>query len=128
MQRCKASVSLFENEKPFFPPTINHEDLHDYFKRIAGEVLGSLKVKDMQPLMGSEDFAFYQESIPGYFFLLGMKNKTFGKPESVHSPFFQINEQALPYGAALHASLAASYLSEFQPEVPVPEGELHDEL
>ncbi|PON75635.1 Amidohydrolase [Trema orientale] len=128
VQRCKASVSFFENEKPFFPPTVNHEELHDYFKRVAGEILGSHKVKEMQPLMGSEDFAFYQEAIPGYFFFLGMENKTLGKPESSHSPYFQINEAALPYGAALHASLAASYLSEFQPEVSLSKGELHDEL
>lgn len=128
MQRCNATVDFLENEKPFFPPTVNHEDLHDYFRRVAGEMLGIHKVKDMQPLMGSEDFSFYQEAIPGYFFLLGMEDKTLGKLESVHSPFFQINEDIFPYGAALHAVLAASYLSEFQHEVPIPEGEYHDEL
>ncbi|EXB34859.1 IAA-amino acid hydrolase ILR1-like 4 [Morus notabilis] len=128
VQRCNATVDFLENEKPFFPPTVNHEDLHDYFRRVAGELLGIHKVKDMQPLMGSEDFSFYQEAIPGYFFLLGMEDKTLGKLESVHSPFFQINEDVFPYGAALHAALAASYLSEFQHEVPIPEGEYHDEL
>jgi IAA-amino acid hydrolase len=39
-------------------------------------MLGIDKVKDMQPLMGSEDFAFYQEMIPGYIFFLGMQNET----------------------------------------------------
>ncbi|KAM6585245.1 hypothetical protein CsatB_012247 [Cannabis sativa] len=128
VQRCKASVSFFENEKPFFPPTVNHESLHDYFKRVAGETLGSHKVKEMQPLMGSEDFSFYQEVIPGYFFFLGMKNTSVGKPESAHSPHFYINEEALSYGAALHASLASTYLSEFHPKTTLIGGELHDEL
>lgn len=128
VQRCNATVNFLENEKPFFPPTVNHEGLHAHFRRVAGEMLGIDKVKDMRPLMGSEDFSFYQEAIPGYFFLLGMENKSRGKPESVHSPHFQINEDALPYGAALHATLAASYLSEFQPEASLPEGEYHDEL
>ena len=91
-------------------------------------MLGIDKVKDMRPLMGSEDFSFYQEAIPGYFFFLGMENKSRGKPETAHSPHFQINEDALPYGAALHATLAASYLSEFQPEASLPEGDYHDEL
>ncbi|GMN37066.1 hypothetical protein TIFTF001_006505 [Ficus carica] len=128
VQRCNATVNFLENEKPFFPPTVNHEGLHAHFRRVAGEMLGIDKVKDMRPLMGSEDFSFYQEAIPGYFFLLGMESKSRGKPESVHSPHFQINEDALPYGAALHATLAASYLSEFQPEASLPEGEYHDEL
>lgn len=70
----------------------------------------------MKPLMGSEDFSFYQEEIPGYFFFLGMKNETRGVIGSVHSPYFEINEDALPYGAALHASLAARYLLEFEAE------------
>lgn len=127
MQRCNATVNFLENEKPFFPPTVNHGGLHAHFRKVAGEMLGIDKVKDMRPLMGSEDFSFYQEAIPGYFFLLGMENKSRGKPESVHSPHFQINEDALPYGAALHATLAASYLSEFQPEASLPR-EYHDEL
>ncbi|KAH8514467.1 hypothetical protein H0E87_007334, partial [Populus deltoides] len=45
-----------------------------------------------------------------------------------HSPYFEINEDVLPYGAALHASLAARYLLEFQPEVTLPEENDHDEL
>lgn len=92
-------------------------------------MLGLQKVKESQPLMGSEDFAFYQESIPGYFFFLGMENRTIGRLESVHSPYFQINEDAFPYGAALHASLAATYLSELQQEGPSQEAkEYHEEL
>ena len=128
MQRCNATVSFFENEKPFFPPTVNHEGLHDYFRRVAGGLLGVHKVKDMQPLMGSEDFSFYQEVIPGYFYLIGMQGKTGEKLETVHSPNFQINEDVFPYGAALQASLAAMYLSEVQTEVPILEGSHHDEL
>ncbi|PON50743.1 Amidohydrolase [Parasponia andersonii] len=126
VQRCKASESFLENEKPFFPPTVNREDLHAYFKRVAGEMLNSHKVKEMQPEMGSEDFSFYQEAITIYFFLLGMENNILGKLESVHSPYFRINEEALPYGAALLASLAIFLSSNLR--FFLPEGELHDEL
>lgn len=83
----------------------------------------------MQPLMGSEDFAFYQERIPGYFYFLGMENKTIASLDSAHSPFFQVNEDILPYGAALQASLAATYLFELcQQQVPSQETKYHDEL
>lgn len=91
-------------------------------------MLGVHNVKDMQPLMGSEDFAFYQEKMPGYFIFLGMKDEAFGQLPSAHSPLFKINEEALPYGAALHASLAATYLLEVQPQASSPEGNQHDEL
>ncbi|GLT69280.1 hypothetical protein SLA2020_414410 [Shorea laevis] len=128
VQRCNATVNFFTEDKPFFPPTINHEGLHEHFLNVTGDMLGIHKVKDLKPLTGSEDFAFYQEVVPGYFFLLGMENETRGRLESLHSPYFQINEDAFPYGAALHASLAARYLLEFQPEVSFSDTKHHDEL
>ncbi|KAF2301997.1 hypothetical protein GH714_031202 [Hevea brasiliensis] len=124
VQRCKASIDFLEND----PPTVNNEQLHKYFKIVAGGVLGIDNIKDMPPSMGSEDFAFYQEVIPGYFFFIGMQNETRKQLQSPHSPLFEINEDVLPHGAALHASLAANYLLEFQTEVPLPEETHHDEL
>ncbi|POO00598.1 Peptidase M20, dimerization domain containing protein [Trema orientale] len=44
-----------------------------------------------------------------------------------HSPNYIVNEDVLPYGAALHASLAATYLLENQPESPKG-SRSHDEL
>ncbi|KAJ8755832.1 hypothetical protein K2173_024377 [Erythroxylum novogranatense] len=121
VQRCKAIVKFNEEDKPFFPPCINDKELHEYFRKVAGDMLGFDKVKDMQPLMGSEDFSFYQEVMPGYIFFLGMQNET--QLEFAHSPYFEINENALPYGAALHASLAAGRLHELEHK-----SDGHDEL
>ncbi|KAJ0007936.1 hypothetical protein Pint_28868 [Pistacia integerrima] len=128
VQRCSAAVTFQENGKAFFPPTVNDKDLHEYFQIVAGDMIGNQKVSIMQPLMGSEDFSFYQEVMPGNFYFLGMKNETLGKLESVHTPYFTVNEDALPYGAALHASLALRYLLDFQPKISSPEGKHHDEL
>ena len=128
VQRCGATVTFQENDKPFFPPTVNDKDLHEFFQIVAEDMIGNQKVHIMQPLMGSEDFSFYQEVIPGNFFFVGMKNETLGKLESGHSPYFTVNEDALPYGAALHASLALRYLLDFQPKISSPEGKHHDEL
>lgn len=91
-------------------------------------MLGIHKVKEMQPLMGSEDFAFYQEVIPGYMFVLGMKKERQEQFITVHSPYFEVNEDALPYGAALHASLAVRYLIDHQPNITLSENHNHDEL
>ncbi|KAF7814178.1 IAA-amino acid hydrolase ILR1-like 4 [Senna tora] len=128
VQRCNATVNFFDDEKPFFPVTINNANLHEHFQRVAGDMLGIKKVKEMQPLMGAEDFSFYQEVLPGYFFFVGMKNDSLERVEPSHSPYFKVNEDVLPYGAALHASLATSYLLKIQQDVEVVEGKYHDEL
>ncbi|XVF74456.1 hypothetical protein PTKIN_Ptkin13bG0111700 [Pterospermum kingtungense] len=130
VMRCSAIVDFFENEKPvsLFPPTINDKDLHEHVQKVAGGMLGLDKFKDMQPLMGSEDFALYQEVIPGYFLLVGMQDETSPPLKSLHSPYFTLNEDVLPYGAALHASLAAMYLLKAEPKFHSPEANLLDEL
>ncbi|MED6222959.1 IAA-amino acid hydrolase ILR1-like 4 [Stylosanthes scabra] len=111
VQRCNATVNFLEEEKPFHPPTINDGKLHKHFQDVAGNLLGANKVIEVQPVMSSEDFSFYQEVIPGYLFRLGMQNESNERLHSLHSPYFTVNEDALPYGAALHASLAATYIS-----------------
>jgi len=128
VQRCNATVIFNENEKPFYPVTVNDKDLHEFFQKVAGDILGAQNILDKQPTMGAEDFSFYAEVIPGYFFYLGMKNETQGRFESGHSPNFRVNEDALPYGAALHASLATRYILEKQSKLNPPKGSIHDEL
>ncbi|MBA0576539.1 hypothetical protein Golob_006928 [Gossypium lobatum] len=130
VQRCSATVDFSNTKKPMllFPPTVNDKDLHEHFLKVAGDMLGNDKVKDMKPLMGSEDFAFYQEAFPGYFFFIGMQDENSPKLSSVHTPNFTINEDILPYGAALHASLATTYLLEAESKLRPTGGNLHDEL
>ncbi|GMI93751.1 IAA-ALANINE RESISTANT 3, JASMONIC ACID RESPONSIVE 3 [Hibiscus trionum] len=128
VQRCNATVDFHDKPVPTFPPTVNDNDLHEHFLNVAGDMLGNDKVKDMKPLMGSEDFAFYQEAIPGYFYFLGMQDENSPKLGSVHTPHFTINEDVLPYGAALHASLATTHLLKAEPKPRSTEGNLHDEL
>ncbi|KAI3455524.1 hypothetical protein Pfo_012187 [Paulownia fortunei] len=128
VQRCNATVSFESKDRLFFPPTVNDCDLHKLFQRVAGDMLGTAGVKDMQLLMGSEDFSFFQEIMPGYFFFLGMKDETLKEPTAPHSPYFRINEGGLPFGAALHASLVVRYLFDSQTATPMYNGYHHDEL
>ncbi|KAL0321635.1 UNVERIFIED_CONTAM: IAA-amino acid hydrolase ILR1-like 5 [Sesamum calycinum] len=59
---------------------------------------------------GREDFAFYQEVIPGAMFGIGIRNEKVGSIHSPHSPYFFLDEDVLPIGAALHTALAEFYL------------------
>ncbi|XP_076932075.1 IAA-amino acid hydrolase ILR1-like 1, partial [Bidens hawaiensis] len=114
VHRCNATVRFGSKDKPFFPATINNAGLHEFFQKVAGNTLGTNNVKEMSPLMASEDFSFYQEVIPGYFYFIGLKSENDEKSQSLHSPFFKLNEDVLPYGAAMQASLAVAYLLESQ--------------
>jgi hippurate hydrolase len=56
--------------------------------------------------MGAEDFGFYAQKIPACFFRLGIMNKEKGIVHGVHTPRFQVDENALEYGAGMMAWLA----------------------
>jgi len=64
--------------------------------------------------MGSEDFAFYQEQIPGMFVSLGIlpEGIPLDKAAPNHSPFFQVNEAQLVKGVEMMSLLALSYLEQ----------------
>jgi metal-dependent amidase/aminoacylase/carboxypeptidase family protein len=60
--------------------------------------------------MGSEDFAFYLERVPGAMFRLGCSSDRAGGP-SLHSPLFDMDEECLRVGAKILAR-AAVYQSD----------------
>ncbi|CAI9759050.1 unnamed protein product [Fraxinus pennsylvanica] len=128
VQRCNATVNFNTISHPFYPVTVNDKNLHEHFLIVAANMLGGKNIKEMQPLMGTEDFSFFAESIPGYFYYVGMLNETQEQLEPNHSPYFKVNEEVLPYGAALHASLAVTYLLEHHSQVTTQKQSSHDEL
>ncbi|GJV88762.1 IAA-amino acid hydrolase ILR1-like protein 4, partial [Tanacetum coccineum] len=112
VHRCNASVDFNESETPMYPPMVNDKDLHGHFQKVASDMLGAKSILEAMPVMGAEDFAFFAEAIPGYFFFTGMQNENGEKLASGHSPYYRVNEDVLPYGAAFHASLVTRYFLE----------------
>lgn len=128
VQRCNATIDFHVNGKPFYPVTVNNKDLHDHFRKVIGDMLGINNIKEREPLMGAEDFSFFAEKIPGYFYYLGMKDEKHGKVSLSHSPYYTVNEDALPYGAAMQASLAVRFLLQNEPTSTSSEASFRDEL
>ena len=56
--------------------------------------------------MGAEDFSCYLEKVRGAFVFLGTRGKARRTQHNHHSAYFDIDERALPLGAALLAALA----------------------
>ncbi|KAI4379998.1 hypothetical protein MLD38_006232 [Melastoma candidum] len=136
VHRCNATVT-FDSEH-FYPVTTNHKGLHAHFLKVAEGMLGMDNLLEMKPLMGAEDFSFYSEIIPGFFYHIGMQEKGGEQLPSAHNPYYKMNEDALPFGTAFHAALVTRYILEKQPErhdetlrQPISDKDLpkaHDEL
>ncbi len=60
--------------------------------------------------MGGEDMSEYLERVPGCFFFLGARDEARGIVAPHHSPRFDINEAALPYGVELFRRLVHAHL------------------
>lgn len=95
-----------------YPPTVNDESVWRFVQKMAGEMIGTENIREIAPVMGGEDFAFYTEHVPGCFAFLAVGDESSGAPYPVHHPRFTMDEKALPLGAALHAGFALRSLAE----------------
>jgi amidohydrolase len=89
-----------------FPYLENNPELTDRARSYAEEFLGKENVLDLDLWMAAEDFAFYSQMIDACFYRLGVRNEAKGITSPVHTPTFDIDEQALEIGAGLMAWLA----------------------
>ncbi|XP_059628911.1 IAA-amino acid hydrolase ILR1-like 5 [Cornus florida] len=117
VHRCTAYVNMKEEDYPAYPACVNDLTLHQHVERVGGLLLGPENVKVSSKVMAGDDFAFYQEVIPGCMLNIGIRNEKVGSVYSPHSPHFFLDEDVLPIGAALHTTLAETYLNEHQPSV-----------
>ena len=76
------------------------------------DVFGSDNVHAAPMVTGAEDFAFYQERVPGFFFFLGGRPAGVPRGQAVpnHSPFFTVDESALVLGVKAMSRVAIDYL------------------
>ncbi len=92
------------------PAVVNDKALTKEMRTAAIAALGEAAVLESPMWMGAEDFAAYQQHIPGCFFFLGVRNEAQGKTAMLHTPEFDIDEDCLPVGVTAMTSLAISFL------------------
>ena len=101
---CSASVDY----RRIYPATINDPACAQHALDAAGALFGqALRVES--PAATAEDFAFMLQQVPGAYIWVGSR-KGDASP-SLHHPAFDFNDEALPAGAALLASLAERRLA-----------------
>jgi metal-dependent amidase/aminoacylase/carboxypeptidase family protein len=91
------------------PVTVNHRELADRMRPTMVRLMGAANVTDVPPTTGAEDFAFFANAVPGFFYRLGTV-----KPGTTsgdhHTPTFQADDAAIPIGIRMMSTLLLDYL------------------
>jgi len=95
-----------------YPSLKNHNSFTNDAKNYALELLGSDKIIELDKRMTGEDFAYYNQVMPSVFYRLGIAGKEKGLA-NVHTPHFDIDEEALLYGSMGMAWLSMKFLNNF---------------
>jgi amidohydrolase len=93
-----------------YPYLENNPELTKRIRAAAEAYMGKENVVDLDLAMGSEDFAYYSQLMPASFYRLGTRNESKGITSYVHTPTFDIDEDALKIGPGLMAWMAVSEL------------------
>jgi amidohydrolase len=91
-----------------YPVVNNDERLYPIARIKAEEFIGKENVQETEVRMGSEDFGYYTQEIPGCFYRIGVMNEAKGITSGVHTPTFNIDESAIEKGMGMMAWLGAS--------------------
>ena len=87
-----------------YPATINTESEAVFAADVAESLVGADHVvRDLEPSMGAEDFSFMLQTKPGAYLRLGQGTGASGS--ALHNSRYDFNDEILPLGSALHASL-----------------------
>ena len=90
-----------------YPSVINDADTTSVASSLAASLIGEALVGEAEISLGAEDFGFYTQEIPGCFFRLGTGNIKKGIVSGVHTPTFDIDEDAIKIGISMMAYLGA---------------------
>ena len=92
------------------PATINHDALTRQTVPSLERAVGKSHVTRIPPAMGSEDFSFFANEVPGFFFRLGQV-----KPGTTtgdhHTPTFRADDSSIPVGIKTMSLVILDYLS-----------------
>lgn len=112
LHNCRIDVDIREG----YPPVVNEPRSTKIARLAAKEVAGAdCVVAAEHPSMGSEDFAYYLQQVPGCFVRIGARASDW-EPVPLHSPAFDIDERALAIGTRFFdrvARLSFEHLAEF---------------
>ncbi len=93
-----------------YPYLENNPELTRRIRAAGEEYVGKQNVVDLDISLGAEDFSYYSQVVPASFYRLGTRNEAKGICSYVHTPTFDIDEDALQIGPGLMAWMAIKEL------------------
>lgn len=87
------------------PPLYNHPDLASILAPTLSRVLGEWNVRNIKPQMVAEDFSYFAQKIPGFYFFLGVKDPEKPSMAPLHSPYFNPEERSIELGIKIMCHL-----------------------
>lgn len=103
--RCEVEISRG------YPFLKNDPQVTQRIRQAAVDYVGTENVVDIDITLGAEDFAYYSQIVPASFYRLGTRNEKKGITSYVHTPTFDIDEDALKISSGLMAWMALQELS-----------------
>lgn len=92
-------------------PVVNNTQCVKIAINSASCIFGTDKIISKKPEMSSESFSAAQKLYPGVYGFLGIRNTEKGTGGELHSPEFDIDENAMAFGAAYEAKYAEDFLN-----------------
>ncbi len=106
----KANGATFEMEyQKNAPATVNDPALTRKVQPLLDRIVGAANVKLVEPTMGGEDFAYFADEVPGFYYRLGVL-KPGTTSGGLHTPTFRGDDSAVPVGIRVMSRLLVDYL------------------
>jgi amidohydrolase len=98
----------------WYDVTVNHAELTSFAAPVLERIAGREAVAVGDKVCGAEDFSFFQQKVPGFFYFIGCTRPDIDAASAApnHSPRFEVDEACLETGVRTLGGLALSWLSE----------------
>lgn len=102
MHGAKSTITYTDG----YPSTYNHHEQAIKAKDVGLTLLSQKGVDfPFQKMMGGEDFGYFTQQKKGCYIFVGCRNEEKGITHMLHNPRFDIDEECLVYGTAMHVGL-----------------------
>jgi amidohydrolase len=110
---ASGATATFEYDAYSNPVTYNNPELTARLLPSLQRVAGADNVKQIPLITGSEDFAYFGQKMPSFFFMVGVtpKDTNVVAAPANHSPLFFLDEAAIPIAARALTAAAVDYLA-----------------
>jgi len=94
-----------------YPPLVNERGMTELVNEVARRVVGESRTLEAQPVMASDDMAFFLQEVPGCYCFIGCSNPEKGFVHPAHNPLFDFDEEAMGVALELITRAALQYLA-----------------